>query len=150
MSEAETAVATETVEVVDVSVTTPGLNTSEPSQPHQPPQPTRYIKGVRAASERIPAGGGFTEDWIECKHPTLSMFELVLMSRGDDLNNRMMRIRLAHLMISDWSFIDQNGNKLPITYNEIADGDAEMARALEPVIDRAGDFLARRLLIGQS
>jgi hypothetical protein len=107
----------------------------------------RYVKpAARPDTERIPAGGGFDEDWIEIRRPTLEMFERVLMSSHNNEDGaRLMRLRMAALMIADWSFVDDADAKLPINYDQVAGADDQMARAIEPVLERAGDFLASRL-----
>jgi hypothetical protein len=107
----------------------------------------KYIKPTdRPDTERIPAGGGFDEDWIEVKRPMLEMYERVLMrSIGDEDSARLMRLRMAALMVLDWSFTDAAGNKLPVTYEQIAGADDLLSKALEPVLDQAADFLASRL-----
>lgn len=107
----------------------------------------KYTKpAARPDTERIPAAGGFDEDWIEVRRPTLEMYERVLMrSLGDEDSARLMRLRLAALMIGDWSFTDDAGQKLPITYEQVAGADDQLARAIEPVLERAADFLASRL-----
>lgn len=105
----------------------------------------RYVKPAsRPEVERLTAGGGFDEDWIDVKRPTLEMYERVLM-RGNDDNRPLMRLQLAALMVADWSFVDEAGQKLPIKYETVAGADEELARALAPLVERAGDFLVSQL-----
>jgi hypothetical protein len=105
----------------------------------------RYIKPTaRPETERIPAGGGFDEDWIEVKRPTLEIYERVLMRSSGDEDRRTMRLHMAALMIADWSFTDDAGNKLAINYEQVAGADEDLSLALAPVIERAGGFLAHQ------
>ena len=104
----------------------------------------RYVKRRDGAEVvRVPAGGGFDE-WIDIRRPAMEHFERTqLRLIGDD--SRLIRLHMAALIIVDWSLTDESGDKLPITFDEIASGDAEMSAILEPVLDRVNDFLAARV-----
>jgi hypothetical protein len=109
----------------------------------------KYTKRTRQEIERLTAGGKFTDDWIDIRRPSLVDFERAQMRLiGDD--SRLARIHMAASIIVAWSFTDEAGNALPVSYDEIAAADGELSVALEPVFDRVTDFLMARALANAS
>lgn len=107
--------------------------------------PKRYIESEEL--ERVPAGGGY-EEWFDLRSfATLGAVKEI----GRATNNLDRASMLLAAMIADWSLVDADGNKLPITPESI---DQVKGELLEPLWGRVGalseSFLALASVIKSS
>lgn len=99
----------------------------------------RYIADSEEDTKRIIGGGRWSEEWFLLS----TVVTFAVMMQVDDVKDPKERVgKLASALILDWSIVDKDGNKKPISYDSFKNLPFEMTY---PIVQHVNseDFLAQ-------
>ena len=98
----------------------------------------RYIVGGMQATQRIYAGEPYAEEWFDLK---LRADTGAVLSGSDGVSNSERVSHMIVALIVDWSLVDEQGVKAPITHETFQSLPPEMTLPLLDVVQQPA-FLA--------
>lgn len=95
----------------------------------------------KPATKRVVAGGAYSDDWFDVKTSGITQGDLLAVNSAPNDNERGMR--LVYSLIAAWSFTDDGGKPVAVSWDAFCALPLEIAQPLYEEV-KSLDFLARQ------